>query len=172
MKAYLNIVSRRFVCKFLAPPRSRKFVWKRYDIPQICDPSRKFARPPHNCVIRKGIHAESCESRNFARYNLPGDRSLKQVEINNFKSIWKKFKVEPCCTIKLVSRWNFAPTTLAAFIVPTYIMIMTLQRTIWVKPCTWQQSLLTFVLKILTSYLLTNKCSSEEHGSIKPFSKT
>ena len=57
---------------FLAPPRSRKFVWKRYDIPQICDPSCKFARLPHNCVIRKGIHTELHESRNFARYNLPG----------------------------------------------------------------------------------------------------
>ena len=48
--------------QILAPPRSRKFVWKRYDIPQICDPSRKFARLPHNCVIRKGIHAELRES--------------------------------------------------------------------------------------------------------------
>ena len=57
--------------QILAPPRSRKFVWKGYDIPQICDPSRKFARLPHNCVIRKGIHAELRESRNFARYNLP-----------------------------------------------------------------------------------------------------
>ena len=61
--------------QILAPPRSRKFVWKRYDIPQICDPSRKFARLPHNCVIRKGIHAEMRESRNFARYNLPVDLS-------------------------------------------------------------------------------------------------